>query len=153
MENRPSIDFELGSPCLRTYSHNYYTMLWGVFNIYISIFKVFEQTWRPFTSPKLYKLSKNPHSASRVASNSNKTNQHLLNLLQTNTPLTLNYALPPPHTLHCCAVVRGMNSRNKEWNSSTGQIGLTLVLDSLEIASKTWMARWYPRAPGFQPKQ
>ena len=104
MENRLSIDFELGSPCLRTYSHNYYTMLWGVFNIYISIFKVFEQTWRPFTSPKLCKLSETPHSASRVASNFNKTNQHLLNPLQTNTPLTLNYALPPaPHPSLLCS--------------------------------------------------
>ena len=72
IENWLSIDSELGPPWLGTYSQNHYTMLGGVFNFYLSIFKVLEQFCRPFTSLKLCKRSKNPHSASWVASNSNK---------------------------------------------------------------------------------
>ena len=94
IKNWLSIDFELGTPWLRTYSHNHYTMLWGVFNFYISILKASKQFWRSFIFLKLCKCSKSPHSTSRVASNSNKNNQYLLNHLQTNTPLTLNYTTP-----------------------------------------------------------
>ena len=54
---------------------------------------------------------------------------------------------------HCCVGLSSGNSRNKQWNSSVRQIGLTLVTNSRAIARNSWMARCSPRAPGFQPKQ
>ena len=49
----------------------------------LSIFKVLEKSWRPFTSLKLYKRFQNPHPVPRAASDPNKTQpHHLLNHLQ-----------------------------------------------------------------------
>ena len=94
IKNWLSIDFELGTPWLRTYSHNYYTMLWWVFNFYISILKVLKQFWRSFTSLNCASALKIHTQHPEQHQIPAKTNQHLLNHLQTNTPLTLNYATP-----------------------------------------------------------
>ena len=71
-----SIGFELGSPLQRTYSHNHFTMfsLQCDGESYISIFKALKQSWRPFTSLKLCKCSKNPHSVSKFIYQVDRTN-------------------------------------------------------------------------------
>ena len=64
VKNWLSIGSELGSPRLGTCSHNHQHHVqlrrwWGVLKFYIPIFKVLEQSWRPFTSLKLCKCSQN----------------------------------------------------------------------------------------------
>ena len=110
-----------------TYSHNDYTLfnlqcdVWGVLNFYyISTFEVLEQSQRNSTSLKLCKCSQNPHPASRVASNSNKTNQHLVNHLQT---LHIHY-ITPPRSLLC----RSLGKEQQEQ-----KVGLIYQVDRANI--------------------
>ena len=88
--------------------------------IHLQQFKVLEQSWRLFTFLKLCKCSKNPHSASRVASNSNK-NQPPFAQSSTSEHST---HIKLRHLACSCADLREMNSRKKKWSSSTRQIGL-----------------------------
>ena len=97
------------------------------------VFKVLEQSRKPFTSLKLCKCSKNPHSAFRVASNSNKKPMTICLIIYKRTLHTHTKSRHPAH--RCCVVLRGMKSRNKEWNSSTRQIGLTLAINCRVIAT------------------
>ena len=116
IENWLSIGFELGSPWLRTINARPYSTysVKGSLKVFILIFTVLEQSWRPFASLKLCKCSQNPHPASRVASNLNK-NQPLFAQSSTNTPHTLT-----PQSLLCRSnSLKRRNNRNKKWNSST----------------------------------
>ena len=122
IENWLSIGFKLGFSWPRTYCHNHYTMLsiwhtvwWEVLNFYIPIFKSFEQSWRPLTSLKLCKCSQYPHPASRVASikPQRKPTSICLIICKHFTQTKLH------HPARCCIGLRGRNSGNKKWNSST----------------------------------
>ena len=74
-----SISFELGFAWQRTYYHNNYTcstcssMMGSLKLLYTHLQS--PVTMRPFTSVRLCKCSQNPHPASRVASNPNKSEQ------------------------------------------------------------------------------
>ena len=74
--------------------------------VYIPIFKVLEQSWRPFTSLKLCMCSQKPQPASRVGSNSNK-NYHFPIICKQSTHIKLH------HHTRCWVGLRGRNSRNK----------------------------------------
>ena len=96
------------------------------------MFKVLQQSWRSFTSLKLWKCSQNPYPAS----------QHQI-------PIKTICLIICQHSKHskichhtrCCVGLRGMISRNKEWNSSTRQIRLTLMNNSWTITLKSQMVR------------
>ena len=116
IENWLSIGFELGSPWLKTVNTTPYSTysVKGCLKVFILIFTVLEQSWRPFTSLTLCKCSQNLHPASRVASNLSK-NQPLFAQSSTNTPHTLTL-----HSLLCRSnSLKRRNNRNKKWNSST----------------------------------
>ena len=148
VSNWNSLDLE--PTVITTIPCSTYSMM-GVLKFYIPIFKVLQQSQRPFTSLKLCKCSQNPHPAS----------QH--QILIKPTTIYLNICKHSKHTKLCyharCCVrgrgrgLRGRNTRNKKWNLSTRQIGLTLVTNSRTIAHKSWMARCSPRSLGFQLKQ
>ena len=129
-----------------TYSHNHYNM----FNLqYDSIF-IYPSS-KSWNNPGESSLPLNCASALKI--HTQRPEQH-----QIPTKPTTICLIFYKHSTHtklrhptrcCCVGLSGRNSRNKKWDSSTRQTGLTFVVNSWAIAHKSWITRCSLRAPGF----